>query len=79
MTKTIYVFVWDKGEPEIYTDIFSANQAVLELVNDIKERWGYDNEDVKECLDEFNACTGDYRGSYLGDNQFGYYIREIEL
>lgn len=81
MKKTIYIYIANDSEPFVFTTLKEAREAIDDEINYLKERWGYDDDEVAECYKELNSCRidGDYVGTYLGENTFGFYVREIEV
>ena len=82
MKKTIYIYINSYCfDPVIYTSLEEARKALDNDIDYFKERYKYDDDDIRECYDELNNCSVSegYIGTYLGDTDFDIYIREIEI
>ena len=82
MKKTIYIFISSYCvDPVVFTSFDEAKRQVDDEINYLKERYRYDDDEIKECYDELNQCNieSGYFGTYLGDTNIDVYIREIEI
>lgn len=82
MKKTVYIYINSYCfDPAVYTSLEEARKALDNDIDYFKNRWRYDDDDIKESYDELNRCSVSegYVGTYLGDTNFDIYIREIKI
>lgn len=84
MTRNIFIYQSDKcSDPMVYTTWKDAIEAVSEEIDYYAEKWGDDDEEVREAREEFELClidrSKDWYGTSILDNVFGFYVREVEF
>lgn len=82
VTKKVFIYIDSKGEdPMVLTSQEIAENLIKEDIEYDAQRYHLTDEEIADCYEELSdfPLDGDYRGTYILDHHFGYYIREVEF
>ncbi len=86
MKKIIYIYQSEEcNEPFVYATEKEAIEAVEDEINYYAEKWGNEDDDILDARKEFQRLIEGgikldlWYGTYILDNSFGFYVREVEF